>query len=148
LEERVLTGSEVSATATGVQIGYAPSEESWRIVNIPMLFCDSCVKHFNNDWRKARLKVAALRIAKMFWIFPAAIVFVVFLAILPLVSLSLAVFILYATYRNLSRRRADGFLTGQLCKSPLIAKLFEEDEYELSWESYQRLPIHGSDIRN
>ena len=141
LVERVLTGSEVSVTSSGVGIGYAPADEYWKALDIPCMFCESCAHEFKRLWRRASLASFVSTLMKMIWLVPLAIVAVIFIALLPFVGITAAAFIVYAVYRNMTRKKADAFLIGHLRKLEAVSKLLDEqDEYVVKFSQFKSLP--------
>lgn len=140
LEQRILTGSEFAVSERGVRIGYAPAEESWHSVFIPCLFCESCSESFRKKWRKSSINSMISKVIRMIWIVPMAIVAVVLIAMLPFVGWTVGAFIIYAIYRNLTRKRADEYLAAHIRGLGLAAKLLDEDEYFLQHDRFRRIP--------
>lgn len=140
LQERILTGSEIAVSGTGVNIGYAPAEESWHSVFIPCLFCEACAELFRNKWRKSWLNAMMSKVIRMIWIVPTAIVAIVLIAMLPFVGWTVGAFMIYAIYRRLTRKSADIFLATHIRGLGMAAKLLEEDEYVLEYDHFRGIP--------
>lgn len=140
LEQRILTGSEVAVSGKGVTINYAPAEEAWHSVFIPCLFCESCAESFRKKWRKSWINAMTSKVMRMIWIVPIAIVAIVLIAMLPFVGWTVGAFIIYAIYRNLTRKRADAFLATHIRGLGIAAKLLDEDEYFLQHDPFCRVP--------
>lgn len=139
LEERILTGSEVTPSGLGVSIGYAPCKETWRTVDLPCFFCDACSVAFLKNWQRSWLNSTTSRVVRMIWVIPAAIIAIVLIALLPFVGWTVGVFIIYAIYKNLTRKRADQFLDSHIRGLGIAGKLLEEDEYFLEWGPFRRV---------
>lgn len=129
LERRVMTGDAVKVTPRGVSVGYAPANEYWRHVDIPCLFCKLCGEEFRQDWRRAKRAAIASKLLNGAFLLPLALVAIVLIALLPFVAISLAIFIVYAIYRQATRNRTDQFLAAHLRTLGGVDKLFDEDEY-------------------
>jgi hypothetical protein len=76
----------------------------------------------------------------MIWIVPLAIVAIVLIAMLPFVGWTVGAFIIYAIYRNLTRKRADAFLATHIRGLGIAAKLLDEDEYILQHDPFRCIP--------
>ncbi len=135
LEERIITGDELQ----GDKIGYAPADETWRSVPIPLLFCDSCAKNFHRDWKNNRFKATMAVLVRMSWLIPVVVIFIVLAVILPFVSWTVGAFIAYNVYRNATRKKADAFLVTHIKTLGLAAKLLDEDEYQLERGTLRRI---------
>jgi hypothetical protein len=130
LVERILTGSEFSASSSGIGIGYAPADEYWNVLDVPCLFCERCADEFRRSWRRASVASSISKLLKMVWLVPLAIIAIVLIALLPFVGLTAAAFIVYVVYRNMTRKKADAFLLGHLRTIDAVSKLLDEqDEY-------------------
>jgi hypothetical protein len=138
LHERVLTGSEIDVSLTDVGAGYAPSEESWNSVFIPCFFCEVCAEVFRKKWRENWMRGIIWKMIHMIWIIPTAILAVAVIAMLPLVGWTFGAFIIYVIYRRMSRKRADSFLVSHIRGLGLAAKLLEEDEYVLQYDTFKK----------
>ena len=76
----------------------------------------------------------------MIWLVPFAVFAVVLIALLPLVGITAAAFIVYAFYRNMTRKRGDAFLIGHLRKFDAVSKLIDEqDEYAVRSSGFMSL---------
>jgi hypothetical protein len=74
----------------------------------------------------------------MLWGIPSAMIAIVLIAMLPFFGCTVGAFIIYAIYRNLTRKRTDQFLASPIRGLGIAAKLLEEDEYFLKWGSFRR----------
>ena len=137
LEERILTGNEVAVSGKGVNIGYAPAEESWHSVFIPCFFCEACSKLFRRKWRKSWVNAMMSKVIRMIWIVPTAFIAIVLIAMLPFVGWTVGAFIFYAIYRKLTRKSADIFLASHIRSLGMAGKLLEEDEYVLEYDHFR-----------
>ena len=139
LDERIQTGREVAPSGLGVSIGYAPAEEMWRVIHIPCLFCNACSAVFRQNWQKSWLNSMVSKVVRMMWVIPTAIIAIALIAMVPFVGWTGGAFIIYAIYRNLTRKRADLFLASHIRGLGIAGKLLEEDEYFLEWGPFRRV---------
>jgi hypothetical protein len=129
----VLFSYQERRETTGENIGYASSVEQWRTVSIPCLFCYSCEKRFNQEWRSSKIKTMAAVALLLLSIAGAALMVLLF-SMFICFSLPGLIFIVFLVLRFKSKKQGDKFIIAHLSKLRYVPKLLAEDEYIVQWQ--------------
>lgn len=65
---------------------------------------------------------------RMAWLAPLAMIAIVLLSMLPLIGITAAAFVIYAAYRNMTRKRADSFVIRHLRTIDGVSRLLDAHE--------------------
>lgn len=82
-------------------------------------------------------RIVTVKVREDALLVPLIIIAIILIALLPIVGITAAAFIVHVVYRNMTRKKADLFLIGHLSKFDAVSKLLaEQDEYVVTCGSF------------
>jgi hypothetical protein len=118
---------------TGEDFGYTSSDEQWRSVSIPCMFCYSCEKRFDQEWRSSKIR-KMVAVSLLLLVIPVAALMLLLFSMFICFSLPGLIFIVFLVLRFQSKKQGDRFLIAHLSQLRYVPKLLAEDEYILEWQ--------------